>query len=206
MSPSIAAFNTEARAGIPINPDDVKRVKLFQPIQQKAVTMHNRIGVPPMCMYSAKDGHLTDFHVVNYGSFAMKGPGLVFIEATAVLPEGRITPKCSGLWDDSQISDLKRVTDVIKSQGSVAGLQLGHAGRKASTCPPYKGDYLLSEEEGGWPNEVYGPTNQPFVSHYAKPKAMSVEQIKRAIQSFVDAAIRADKAGVEVLEIHSAHG
>lgn len=206
MPVPVIAANAPTPAGVPIKPEDLERVKLFQPFQQKSVKMHNHIGVPPMCMYSAVDGHFNDFHVMHYGSLAMKGPGLIIIEATGVVPEGRITPQCAGLWDDSHIADLKRVTDMIKSQGSVPGLQIGHAGFKASCSPPFKGDYVVLKEDGGWPEKVFGPTDQPFVAHYPKPQAMTVEQIKEAIQAFADAAVRADKAGVEVLEIHGAHG
>lgn len=119
---------------------------------------------------------------------------------------GRITPQDSGLWNDSQINDLKRVADVIKSQGSTAGIQIAHAGRKASMSPPFKGDYLEAEVDGGWPNAVVGPSDNAYAPHYAKPHALTVQEIKQLVQSFADAAVRADKAGIEVLEIHAAHG
>ncbi|GAN08460.1 oxidoreductase [Mucor ambiguus] len=203
--PSLAA-NIEKPPGTPIDPADTERVKLFQPLQQKSVTLHNRLGVSPMCMYSSVDGHLNDFHVLHYGSLALKGPGIVFIEASAIVPEGRITPQDSGLWNDSHINDLKRVVDVIKSQGSTPGIQIAHAGRKASMSPPFKGDYLEAEADGGWPNGVVGPSDNAYAPHYAKPHALTVQEIKQLVQSFVDAAVRADKAGIEVLEIHAAHG
>ncbi|KAI8647663.1 hypothetical protein BD408DRAFT_408297 [Parasitella parasitica] len=201
-----AASNIEKPAGVPINPADVQRVKLFQPFQQKSVTMHNRLGVSPMCMYSAVDGHLNDYHILHYGSLALKGPGLVIIEASAVVPEGRITPQDSGLWSDSQIDNLKRVVDVIKSQGSTPGLQIAHSGRKASTSPPFLGDYIVAESDGGWPDRVVGPSDNAYAPHYAKPHAMTIPEIKQMVQYFADAAVRADKAGIEVLEIHAAHG
>jgi 2,4-dienoyl-CoA reductase-like NADH-dependent reductase (Old Yellow Enzyme family) len=203
--PNLAA-NALKPAGVPVNPGDVERVKLFQPYHSKSVTIHNRIGVSPMCMYSAVDGHLNSFHDLHYGSLALKGAGLVFIEATAVKPEGRITSQDSGLWDDSHIVDLKRVVDIIKSQGSTAGMQIGHAGRKSSMSPPFKGDYLETEAEGGWPQNVFGPSEIAYADHYAQPHAMTVQQIKETVQAFVDAAVRADKAGIAVLEIHAAHG
>jgi 2,4-dienoyl-CoA reductase-like NADH-dependent reductase (Old Yellow Enzyme family) len=110
------------------------------------------------------------------------------------------------LWNDSHINDLKRVADVIKSQGSTAGIQIAHAGRKASMSPPFKGDYLEVEADGGWPNAVVGPSDNAYAPHYAKPHALTVQEIKQLVQSFADAAIRADKAGIEVLEVHAAHG
>ncbi|KAI7904205.1 uncharacterized protein BX663DRAFT_504299 [Cokeromyces recurvatus] len=200
------AYNVEKPAGVPVNPEDVKRVKLFQPFTQKGVTMHNRLGVSPMCMYSAVNGYMNDFHIAHYGSLAIKGPGLIIIEAAGVVPEGRITPQDIGLWDDSHIPNLKRVVDTIKSQGVTPGIQIAHAGRKASMSPPFKGDYIETEADNGWPNRVYGPSDNAFADHYPKPIAMSVQEIKETVQAFADAAIRADKAGIEVLEIHAAHG
>ncbi|CAO3663298.1 unnamed protein product [Rhizopus stolonifer] len=196
--------NVEKPSGIPVNEKD--RVHLFSPFQVKSVTLHNRIGVSPMCMYSSQDGFLNDFHLMHYGSFAYKGAGLVFIEASAVVPEGRITPSDSGLWSDQHIEPLSRVVKLIQSQGSVAGIQIAHAGRKASMSPPYQGDYIMSQEDGGWPNGVVSASEIPFSDHYPKPHALSVQEIKETIQAFVDAAVRADKAGVELLEIHAAHG
>ncbi|KAI8982404.1 hypothetical protein BDF20DRAFT_905861 [Mycotypha africana] len=203
--PSLAS-NYQKPAGLPVHAEDAKQVKLFQPYQCKSVKMHNRLGVSPMCMYSAADGILNDFHIAHYGSLALKGPGLVMVEASAVVPEGRITPQDSGLWNDDQMRALQRVVEVIKSQGSVPGVQIGHAGRKASTSPPFKGDYVEEESNGGWPNNCMAPSAIPFASHYPKPREMTREQIQDTIQAFADAAIRADKAGVEVLEIHAAHG
>lgn len=140
------------------------------------------------------------------GSLAIKGPGLIIIEASGVVPEGRITPQCGGIWKDSQIEGLKRVVDTIKSQGSVPGIQIAHAGRKASMSPPFKGDYIEDESNNGWPENVFGPSAIPFAEHYPRPNAMTKEDIKRTVQAFADAAVRADKAGIEVLEIHGAHG
>ncbi|KAI7890629.1 uncharacterized protein EV154DRAFT_511042 [Mucor mucedo] len=159
-----------------------------------------------MCMYSAVDGHLNDFHVSHYGSLALKGPGLIIIEATGVAPEGRITPQCAGIWSDAHIPDIQRVVQVIKSQGSVPGMQIAHAGRKASMAPPFKGDYIESDADGGWLKDVVGASEIPFAPHYPTPRAMTKEEIKKTVQDFADAAVRADKAGIELLEIHSAHG
>jgi 2,4-dienoyl-CoA reductase-like NADH-dependent reductase (Old Yellow Enzyme family) len=157
-------------------------------------------------MYSAVDGFVNDFHLMHYGSLAMKGPGLVIIEAAGVVPEGRITPRDLGIWSDEHIEPLTRLVKAIKSQGAVPGIQIAHAGRKASTSPPYHGDYVESEQDGGWPNGVVGPSDNAFADHYAKPHALTVDEIKSVVQSFADAAVRADKAGIEVLEIHGAHG
>jgi 2,4-dienoyl-CoA reductase-like NADH-dependent reductase (Old Yellow Enzyme family) len=206
MSVPTLAANALKPAGTPIHPEDAERVKLFQPYRSKSITIHNHIGVSPMCMYSAVDGHLNSFHDVHYGSLALKGAGLVIIEASAVKPEGRITSQDSGIWDDSHIVDLKRVVDIIKSQGSTPGIQIAHAGRKASMSPPFKGDYLETEAEGGWPNSVYAPSELAFADHYGQPHAMTTEQIKETVRAFAAAAVRADKAGIEVLEIHAAHG
>ncbi|KAG1142383.1 hypothetical protein G6F37_007656 [Rhizopus arrhizus] len=204
MSVSVEARNNENAPGIPVNEHD--KVHLFEPLQQKSVTIHNRIGVSPMCMYSCKDGLLNDYHVMHYGSFAFKGAGLVIIEASAVVPEGRISPADSGIWSDAHIEPIARVVNLVKSQGGAIGIQIAHAGRKASMSPPFKGDYVESEANGGWPNAVVGPSEIPFADHYPKPHAMTVQEIKHTVQAFADAAVRADKAGIDVLEIHAAHG
>lgn len=157
-------------------------------------------------MYSADNGLLSDFHVSHYGSFALKGAGAVIIEATAVQARGRISPGDSGIWSDEHIAPLKRVVEVIQSQGSAAGLQIGHAGRKASISAPFLGDYLVSREEGGWDSDVVGATDLPYAGHYASPHGLTKEEIKQCIKDWADAAVRADKAGVDFLEIHGAHG
>jgi 2,4-dienoyl-CoA reductase-like NADH-dependent reductase (Old Yellow Enzyme family) len=157
-------------------------------------------------MYSAVDGAVNDFHLMHYGSLAIKGPGLIIIEASAVVPEGRITPGDLGVWSDKHIEPLSRLVKAIKSQGTVPGIQIAHAGRKASTAPPFYGDYVESEQDGGWPNAVVGPSDNAYADHYVTPHALTVAEIKSVAQSFADAAVRADKAGVEVLEIHGAHG
>ncbi|CEG70151.1 hypothetical protein RMATCC62417_06098 [Rhizopus microsporus] len=206
MSISLAACNTEKPAGVPVQLEDCQRVKLFQPYAQKSVELHNRIVVSPMCMYSCQNGFLNQFHVMHYGSFAFKGAGAVFIEATAVVPEGRISPNDSGIWSDDHIEPLSHVVNIVKSQGSVPGLQIAHAGRKASMSPPFKGDYIESEENGGWPNRVMGPSEIPFADHYPRPNVMTKADIQATVKAFADAAVRADKAGIEILEIHAAHG
>ncbi|KAI8877683.1 FMN-linked oxidoreductase [Backusella circina FSU 941] len=182
--------------------------KMFTPITCRSVTLKNRIVVPPMCMYSCQDGFFNDFHLTHYGSFALKGVGMVIIEATAVEPQGRISPNDCGLWSDDHIPGLKRIADLIRSQGAVPSIQLAHAGRKASMGSGWcKGGYhLVSEEDGGWPNDVRGPSDIPFDEVHALPRALNIDEMKAITQKWVDAAIRADKAGIEVLEIHSAHG
>jgi 2,4-dienoyl-CoA reductase-like NADH-dependent reductase (Old Yellow Enzyme family) len=164
-----------------------------------------------MCTYSADDGHLTDWHLVHIGAFALRGAALTIIEATGVTPNGRITPEDSGLWTDSQIEPLKRIVDFIHSQGQKAGIQLAHAGRKASTIAPWhrkvRGQSeVATVEQGGWPDNVWGPSPIPFASTYPAPKEMTVAEIEGLVESFVEAAKRALKAGFDTIEIHGAHG
>ncbi|KAI8337223.1 hypothetical protein BC941DRAFT_427096 [Chlamydoabsidia padenii] len=179
---------------------------LFTPITTKSVTAHNRIVVAPMCMYSADNGYVNDFHLAHLGAFALKGAGSIIVEATGVEPRGRISPHDLGLWEDGQIAPLKKVVDFIKAQGSVPGIQLAHAGRKASMGSPFAGYQLVREEDGGWSNDVVSASDIPFDEHHAKPRALTVDELKEIKQKWVDAAIRADKAGIELLQIHSAHG
>jgi 2,4-dienoyl-CoA reductase-like NADH-dependent reductase (Old Yellow Enzyme family) len=183
--------------------------KLFTPITSRSITLHNRIVVPPMCMYSSTDGFLNDFHVGHYASMALRGPGMVIIEATAVEPRGRISKDDSGLWSDEHIAPLKRVVDVIKSQGSVPAIQIAHAGRKAnmSSLWDQNGTYHFhTEQEGGWPNDIVGPSELPVDDKHGKPHALTINEMQDITQKWADAAVRADKAGIEVLELHSAHG
>lgn len=181
--------------------------KLFTPITCKSITLHNRIVVPPMCMYSATDGFFNDFHVAHYGSFAIKRPGMIIIEATGVEARGRISPNDTGLWSDEHTAPLKRVVDIIKSQGSVPSIQLAHAGRKANMGSPWVTGYInTSEQDGGWPTDVIGPTELRFDDQHADVHALTIPELQAVAQKWADAAVRADKAGIEVLEIHSAHG
>ncbi|KAI8390362.1 hypothetical protein BD560DRAFT_485909 [Blakeslea trispora] len=202
----VIASNNQKPSGIPLHTKDIERVKLFQPYQKKSVTTHNRLGVSPMCMYSADDGYVNDFHLGHYLSFALKGPGIVFVEASAVTFEGRITPRCLGIWDDSHIEGMKKLSDHIKSQGSKSAIQIAHAGRKASTSPPYIGGSVVGEADGGWANRVVGPSDHAFSSNFSTPHALTKEEIKQHVQAFADAAIRVNKAGFDILEIHGAHG
>lgn len=183
---------------------------LFSPLTIRDVTFQNRIWVAPMCMYSANDGHLTDFHLVHLGAFAYRGASLTIIEATAVRPEGRISPGDAGLWEDAQISGIKRVADFAHGQGQKIGLQLAHAGRKASTMPPWmapRGKSAVAEEkDGGWPMGVKGMSALKWGEGYAEPSEMTIEEIQDVIDGFRDAAKRAVEAGIDVIEIHGAHG
>lgn len=204
--PLVAHNNGKLSPGQPLDPEAAKDVLLFQPSTIKSVTLKNRIVVAPMCMYSCEDGLLNDFHLAHYFSFALKGAGLIIIEASGVEAQGRISPHDAGIWSDDHIAPLKRVTDIIKSQGSVPGLQIAHAGRKASMASPFQGYRLVPEAEGGWDQDIRGPSDEPFDARHGQPRSLSKQEMQEIKQKFADAAVRADKAGVEVLEIHSAHG
>lgn len=178
---------------------------LFSPLTLSGLTLRNRIVVSPMCQYSSADGFASDWHLVHLGSRAVGGAGLVFTEATAVSPEGRISPQDLGLWKDDHISMLRRIVDFLHSQGAYAGIQLAHAGRKASTKRPWDGDGLMKPEEGGW-TDVYAPSAIPFSSNYPQPIEMTPADIQRIKACFIEAAGRAMRAGFDVIEVHSAHG
>lgn len=177
---------------------------LFSPLTFRSITFRNRIFVSPMCMYSSTDGVANDFHLVHLGSRATGGAGLVLTEATAVTPQGRISPQDAGLWNDAQAAALLRITSFIHSQGAAAGIQLAHAGRKASTAPPWTGGGPVPPEQGGW--LPIAPSPIPFAPHYPTPQEMTESDINTLIKSFVAAAHRARSAEFDVLEIHMAHG
>lgn len=179
--------------------------RLFDALPIRSVTFPNRIFVSPMCEYSSVDGFANDWHVVHLGSRAVGGAGLVFTEATAVTPEGRISPEDLGIWKDEHIERLARIVRFIHEQGSVAGMQLAHAGRKASTYRPWSGNGTVDEAHGGWRN-VLAPSADAFADNYPQPIEMSAADIAAVIQAFVDAATRARTAGFRVIEIHAAHG
>jgi 2,4-dienoyl-CoA reductase-like NADH-dependent reductase (Old Yellow Enzyme family) len=178
---------------------------LFDPLSIRDLTLPNRIVVSPMCEYSSVDGLANDWHLVHLGSRAVGGAGLVMTEATAVTPEGRISPEDLGIWSDQHIEFLARITRFIHSQGSVAGIQLAHAGRKASTYRPSDGDGAVPEESGGWKN-VVAPSAIPFAGNYPMPQALTQERIHTVVRAFAQAGGRARKAGFRVIEIHAAHG
>ncbi|KAF7971891.1 hypothetical protein HWV62_19509 [Athelia sp. TMB] len=180
---------------------------LFQPLTIRGTTFHNRIFLSPLCQYSADNGHLTPWHHAHLGAILTRGPGLTLVEATAVLPEGRITPQDAGLWADSQIAPLKAIVDFAHSQGQKIGVQLAHAGRKASTRAPWLGGGVTAgAAEGGWPDDVHAPSAIPRGEGYLTPQEASVEYIQRVIDAFAASARRAIEAGVDVIEIHNAHG
>ncbi|MFZ0280409.1 MAG: NADH:flavin oxidoreductase/NADH oxidase [Bacteroidales bacterium] len=178
--------------------------KLFSSITIKNITLKNRIVISPMCQYSSTDGFANDWHLVHLGTRAVGGTGLIIAEATAVSREGRITPGDLGLWSDDHIDGLSRIVNFIHSQGAVSGIQIAHAGRKASCAVPWEGGKQLDEQHGGW--QTVAPTALPFVSGDMLPEPLNQEGINKVISDFAAAAGRAKRAGFRVLEIHSAHG
>ncbi len=179
---------------------------LFQPFTLKDLTLRNRIAVPPMCQYMATDGVVTDWHRVHYPAIARGGAGLVIVEATAVSPEGRITPRCTGLWNDAQAEALAPIAASIKAAGAVPGIQIGHAGRKASANRPWEGDdHIAADDARGWP--TISPSASAFGANLPRvPRAMTLADITRVREDFAAAAQRARAAGFEWLELHFAHG
>jgi 2,4-dienoyl-CoA reductase-like NADH-dependent reductase (Old Yellow Enzyme family) len=178
---------------------------LFSPLTLRGITLANRITVSPMCEYSSTDGFGNDWHLVHLGSRAVGGAGLVFTEATAVLPEGRISPEDLGIWKDEHIPMLGRITSFIREHGSVAGIQLAHAGRKASTAAPWDGGKPIGIEHGGW-SPIFAPSAIPFDHGYQTPSALDSAGIRHLVSSFASAARRALDAGFQVIELHAAHG
>jgi 2,4-dienoyl-CoA reductase-like NADH-dependent reductase (Old Yellow Enzyme family) len=178
--------------------------KLFSPIKIREIEFKNRIVVSPMCMYSSMDGFANDWHLVHLGSRAVGGAALVMAEATAVSPEGRISIADLGIWKDEHIEYLRKITDFILRQDSVPGIQLAHAGRKASRNEPWNGDKIIPEAQGGW--QVVAPSGIPFSPEYAIPEEITQEEIKKVVGDFSRAAERALRAGFRVIEIHGAHG
>jgi len=180
-------------------------IHLFDPLAIRDITFANRVFVSPMCQYSSTDGYANDWHFVHLGSRAVGGAGLVFTEATGVLPEGRISPQDLGIWMDDHIEPLARIVRFVHGQGSVAGMQLAHAGRKASTYRPWSGHGTIPESNGGW-NNVVAPSALAFADQYPMPQALSIDGIKNIVSAFANAARRACEAGFDVIEIHAAHG
>jgi len=178
---------------------------LFDELKIRDVRLSSRIAVSPMCQYSCEDGFATEWHLVHLGSRAVGGAALVIAEATAVLPEARISPQDLGIWSEAHIEPLARIAKFIHSQGSVPGIQLAHAGRKASTSRPWDGGGKLTEQEGGW-SDVVAPSAIPFAPNYPMPTAATIERIAAIADAFGKAAQRALDAGFRLLEIHSAHG
>src|SRR5256714_2092308 len=178
---------------------------LFDPLEIRDLKFANRVWVSPMCQYSSQDGYANDWHFVHLGSRAVGGAGLVLTEATAVLPEGRISPEDLGIWSDEHIEMLSRIVTFIHEQGSIAGMQVAHAGRKASTRRPWEGSGAIPEAEGGW-KKVVAPSALPFAESYPMPQALTSNGIQEVVAAFAAAARRACQAGFRVIEIHAAHG
>ncbi len=178
---------------------------LFAALSLREVTLKNRIALSPMCQYSAQDGLATDWHLVHLGARALGGAGLLLVEATAVTPEGRISPQDLGLWKDEQVEPLARVVRFVREQGAVAGIQLAHAGRKASLARPWEGGAPLGPEDGGWaPVRAASPI--PFDAGYPTPAPLDTEELGGVVDAFVKGAERALEAGFQLVEIHGAHG
>lgn len=178
---------------------------VFAPLTQRSLTLPNRIVVSPMCQYSAEDGFANDWHLVHLGSRAVGGAGVVLTEAAAISPEGRISPGDLGIWKDEHVSMLARITGFIKTQGAVPGIQLAHAGRKASMPEGWEKPAVLSPSERGWEN-VVGPTDEGYSPTYAKPHAMDRAAMDKVVADMTAAVKRAEAAGFLLIEIHGAHG
>ncbi|KAH6622455.1 hypothetical protein C7974DRAFT_398323 [Boeremia exigua] len=181
--------------------------KLFTPLKLRGLELQNRIVLSPLCQYSAQDGHQTAWHLVHLGGIIQRGAGLTFVEATAVQPEGRITPEDCGLWKDSQMEPLRKVVEFAHSQNQKIGIQLAHAGRKASTVAPWlsKGD-VAGKDLNGWPDSVYAPSAIPLNDRHCQPREMTKEDIESFKTAFKLATERAIKIGFDTIEIHNAHG
>jgi len=177
---------------------------LFSPLTIRGTTLRNRIAVSPMCEYSCDDGFANDWHLVHLGSRAVGGAGLVFAEATAVEPLGRISPADLGIWKDEHIANLARIARFVRDQGAAPGIQIAHAGRKASTRVPWEGGAVIREQEGGW--QPVAPSPIPFRPDEPVPRELGVPEIHAIVEAFAAAARRALAAGFEVVEIHGAHG
>ncbi|MDQ3119911.1 MAG: NADH:flavin oxidoreductase/NADH oxidase [Verrucomicrobiota bacterium] len=178
---------------------------LFTPLRLREVTFRNRIGVSPMCQYSSVDGFANDWHLVHLGSRAVGGAALVMTEASAVLPDGRISPQDLGLWKDEQIEMLARIFRFLEENGAVPAMQLAHAGRKASTAPPWQGGGAVAETEGGW-RPIYAPSAEAFNADSIVPTELDHAGIQNVVRAFASTAQRALEAGAKMIEIHAAHG
>ena len=178
--------------------------KIHDTLTIKDVTIKNRIGMSPMCQYSAVNGFANDWHFVHYGTRAVGGTGLIMLEATSVSPEGRISPMDLGLWNDTQIVGLQKIATFVHHHGAIAGILIAHAGRKASHDVPSNGGKQLSVHEGGWP--MVAPSPIPFGPAEIAPDELDISEIRTIIGQFKATALRAKQAGFKVLEIHAAHG
>jgi 2,4-dienoyl-CoA reductase-like NADH-dependent reductase (Old Yellow Enzyme family) len=178
---------------------------LFEPIKVRELEVRNRIFMAPMCQYSCenKDGAPSNWHLVHYGARATGGAGLIIMEATAVLPEGRITPWCTGIWNDHQVAEWKKVNDFVHTQGAKTALQLAHAGRKASTYRSWSGSGSIAIEDGGWQTVSSGTD---AFDNFAAPRELQTSELGPLVQAWAEAAKRAVRAGFDAIEIHAAHG
>ncbi|KAI0751937.1 FMN-linked oxidoreductase [Daedaleopsis nitida] len=188
-------------------PDGKPFPTLFKPLKIRGVEFQNRIWLAPLCQYSSDKGVITPWHYAHLGGIFTRGPGLSLVEATAVLPEGRISPEDAGLWNDAQEEAWASLVAFAHSQGQKIGVQLAHAGRKASTAAIFVHPAaVVGPTLGGWPDEVYAPSALAYDENHATPKALTIGGIKRVVQGFADAAKRAVRAGFDVIEFHGAHG
>ncbi|UJR87079.1 NADH:flavin oxidoreductase/NADH oxidase [Sandaracinus amylolyticus] len=183
---------------------EVPEIDLLTPYTMRGVTLRHRVVMSPMCQYSARDGFANDWHLVHLGSRAVGGAALVMVEATAITPDGRISPNDLGLWSDAHVEPLARIARFVESQGAVPGIQLAHAGRKASTAPPWHGGGAVAASDGGW--QPVAPSAIPFDAQSPMPHELDEQEIDALVDAFEAAARRALDAGFRVLEIHSAHG
>ncbi len=179
-------------------------VNLFEPLTLRSVTFRNRIGVSPMCQYSCSDGLVGAWHLVHLGARAVGGAGLVMAEATAVSAEGRISPADTGIWKDEHVTAWRPIARFIAERGAVPGMQLAHAGWKASTAPPFKGGKAVEPRDGGW--QPLGVDDKPFTEGYPKPRKLTEKDVEQLCTDWRNAALAALDAGFRVIEIHSAHG
>ncbi|UPL48947.1 NADH:flavin oxidoreductase/NADH oxidase [Hymenobacter sublimis] len=177
---------------------------LFTPLTLRGLTLKNRIVISPMCQYSAQDGFANDWHLVHLGSRAVGGAALILLEATAVVPEGRITPDDLGIWKDEHLPGLRRIVDFLKSENCVPGIQLAHAGRKASHRSPWQGGTVVPETEGGW--QTVAPSPLSFSPDEPAPRELSLADIQEVVEAFRVGTRRALLVGFEVIELHAAHG
>ncbi|UYL07318.1 NADH:flavin oxidoreductase/NADH oxidase [Bdellovibrio sp. SKB1291214] len=177
---------------------------VFSPLKLRSIELKNRIAIAPMCMYSATDGVPNNWHLVHLGSRAVGGAGLVVVEATGVRADGRISPGCLGLWNEEQLRNFQPITEFIKRNGTVAGIQLAHAGRKSSTDLAWKGGKPLGMDQGAW--ETVGPSPLPFAEGWPTPRELTIPEIKQLVTDYVHSTRLAEKAGFQVIELHMAHG
>ncbi|MEY2634120.1 MAG: hypothetical protein RIS75_60 [Actinomycetota bacterium] len=178
-------------------------ISLFVPLQFKNLTVKNRLWVSPMCQYSAVDGLANSWHQVHYGAFAQGGTGLIMVEAAGVVPEGRITPACLGLWSDAHAEALRPIVDFAHTNNTAIGIQLAHAGRKASAGIPWSDHRVADASQGGWQTVSSSAIAYPGMP---TPRELTIEEIQRLTQDFIDAAIRVRDVGFDVIELHAAHG